>query len=366
MALFACPECRQDVSDQAVACPHCGMPLVLGRGHSPRATSRPERRPTLVVLAAAASVALSGAALIVALRATRHDPVQRSVLQLDQAHPPDAMGDRLALRAASAAKRIEPAEKGIRVAPSSSGSYQVAVRAPAPLDRIPEADDQAATGAALDPGDQELAEERPSPWRTPDGKRDDRARSVPNDLVVVRAAGDTTATPPPPPPSIPSALEVTSQGPRTTFKALGPAGLTIEGKISQMSVADDGATVTITVPLGNLDTGIGLRNEHTKKALDVGTYPTTSLRVRRSALTFPAPGAEASGDATGSLTLHGQTRDVIFRYSARLNGGAYEVRGSTRINVDDYGVKRPSYLGVTVKPDVDVTTAFLLEAVPAR
>jgi polyisoprenoid-binding protein YceI len=144
----------------------------------------------------------------------------------------------------------------------------------------------------------------------------------------------------------------------TTFKAAGPAGLNIEGSTAEMSVADDGTTVTITVPLANVSTGIGLRDEHTKKALEVGTYPTTTLTVARSAIKFPAAGAESSGDAKGSLTLHGQTKDVTFHYTAKLDGDTLSVRGSTRVNVDDFGIKRPSYLGVTVKPEVDINTAF--------
>jgi len=144
----------------------------------------------------------------------------------------------------------------------------------------------------------------------------------------------------------------------TSFKAAGPAGLNISGSTADMSVADDGATVTITVPLANLTTGIGLRDEHTRKAIDVGTYPTTTLRVPRSALKFPAAGADASGDAKGSLTLHGQTRDINFHYSAKLDGDTLSVQGSSTINVDDFGVNRPSYLGVTVKPNVDLTTSF--------
>jgi polyisoprenoid-binding protein YceI len=144
----------------------------------------------------------------------------------------------------------------------------------------------------------------------------------------------------------------------TTFKAAGPAGLTIEGKTSEMTVADDGTTITITVPLGNVSTGIGLRDEHTKKALEVATFPTTTLTIARSALHFPVAGAGSSGDAKGALTLHGQTKDITFHYVATLNGNTYDVKGNTTINVDDFGVKRPSYLGVTVKPEVDINTAF--------
>ncbi len=144
----------------------------------------------------------------------------------------------------------------------------------------------------------------------------------------------------------------------TSFKAAGPAGLSIEGKTAEMSIADDGTTVTVTVPLGNLTTGIELRDKHTKNALEVDKYPTVVLTVARGALKFPAAGAESSGDAPGKMTLHGTTKDVTFHYSARLDGDTYNVTGTTRVNLNDYGVKAPSYLGVTVKPDVDVATAF--------
>lgn len=33
MALISCPECRQPVSDQAPACPHCGY--VINHGNDP-------------------------------------------------------------------------------------------------------------------------------------------------------------------------------------------------------------------------------------------------------------------------------------------------------------------------------------------
>jgi polyisoprenoid-binding protein YceI len=144
----------------------------------------------------------------------------------------------------------------------------------------------------------------------------------------------------------------------TSFKVPGPAGLTIEGKTADMTTADDGTTVTITVPLGNVTTGVGLRDEHTKKALEVDKYPTTSLAVARADLKFPAGGADTSGDARGKMTLHGVTKDVTFHYAAKNQGGTISVSGSTRINMNDFGIHPPSYLGVSVKPDVDVNTSF--------
>jgi polyisoprenoid-binding protein YceI len=144
----------------------------------------------------------------------------------------------------------------------------------------------------------------------------------------------------------------------TSFKVSGPAGLPITGKTADMSIADDGTTVTITVPLANIDTGVSLRNDHTKKALEADKFPDVKLAVARSALKFPAAGAEASGDAKGKMTLHGQTKDVTFHYAAKLDGDTYSVSGSTKVDMNDFGVTPPSYLGVTVKPDVDINTSF--------
>jgi polyisoprenoid-binding protein YceI len=144
----------------------------------------------------------------------------------------------------------------------------------------------------------------------------------------------------------------------TTFKVAGPAGLNINGTTADMNIADDGTTVTITVPLNNVDTGIGLRNDHTKKALDTATYPNATLTVARAALNFPAAGADSSGDAKGSLSLHGKSKDVTFHYAAKNAGGTISVNGSTHINMNDFGITPPSYLGVSVKPDVDIVTAF--------
>jgi len=138
------------------------------------------------------------------------------------------------------------------------------------------------------------------------------------------------------------------------FKASGPAGLSIDGKTSDLTVADDGTTVTITVPLGNIKTGIELRDKHTKDHLEVATYPNAELKVARSALNFGG----GSGDAKGKMKLHGQTRDVTFHYVATKSGDTFDVKGTTRVNINEYGIKTPSYMGVGVKPDVNIFANF--------
>lgn len=147
--------------------------------------------------------------------------------------------------------------------------------------------------------------------------------------------------------------------PAVAFHATGPAGLKIDGKTAELEVSDSDGKVKISVPLANLDTGISLRNRHMReKYLEVGKYPRAELVVERSALKLPADGTEATGTATGQMTIHGQTKPVPFKYSARLSGGTYAVNGSAHINIKEFGIEVPSYLGVTVKPDVDIDVRF--------
>jgi len=147
-----------------------------------------------------------------------------------------------------------------------------------------------------------------------------------------------------------------------TVLAHGPAGLRIDGRSRELSVEDDGATVTFKVPLAPIDTGIGLRNRHMRESLEAERFPVASLRVRRSVIAFPRDGAPTQGTVRGELTLHGQSHSSVVRYQASRDGtGKVRVRGSLQLDLRDFGVNRPSYLGVTVAPEVEIAVEALLE-----
>jgi polyisoprenoid-binding protein YceI len=143
-----------------------------------------------------------------------------------------------------------------------------------------------------------------------------------------------------------------------TFQVAGPAGLKIEGTTADLQVADDGGNVVITIPLGNLTTGIALRDRHMKEYLEVSKYPSTTLTIARSALKVPTTGDRVEADAPGTLTLHGQTKPVSVHYDAKWDGSAFATHGKVHLIMTDFGIVVPSYLGVTVKPDVDVNANF--------
>jgi polyisoprenoid-binding protein YceI len=145
---------------------------------------------------------------------------------------------------------------------------------------------------------------------------------------------------------------------KVKFIASGPAGLKIEGTTSDLDVADDGTNIVLTVKLANVDTGIAIRDKHTKECLEVEKYPDTKLTVARSALKLPAAGDKSSGDSPATLKLHGKDLPTSVHYDIKGDGSAFLVDGKLHINIKDAGITAPSYAGITVKPDVDVDVHF--------
>jgi polyisoprenoid-binding protein YceI len=146
---------------------------------------------------------------------------------------------------------------------------------------------------------------------------------------------------------------------RVMFQCSGPAGLKIEGTTTEIAVAEDSGSVSITVPLANLSTGIALRDRHMKeKYLEVQTYPTAMLIIARSGLKLPPSGEKLEADVPGMVKIHGKAKTVTVHYDAKSEGGLYAAHGQFHINMNDFGISVPSYLGVTVKPEVDVSASF--------
>jgi YceI-like protein len=148
-------------------------------------------------------------------------------------------------------------------------------------------------------------------------------------------------------------------GPEVSFTLIGPAGMKIVGNGSELRVADSGEAVKVSVPLASMKTGISIRDKHMhEKYLQTPNYPSADLNVPRSSLRIPADGSNVSQDAQGTLQLHGKSRPVNFRYTSSRDGARLKVRGTMHINMNDFGIEVPVYLGVTVKPDVDVVAQF--------
>lgn len=96
-----------------------------------------------------------------------------------------------------------------------------------------------------------------------------------------------------------------------TFLAVGPAGLEIEGKTSELEVAEADGKIEVAVPLANLDTGIALRNKHMReKYLEVARFPPSKEnagRVHRALASFGAPLTDLTED---DLAVTGTTFQI--------------------------------------------------------
>jgi hypothetical protein len=115
------------------------------------------------------------------VQGTRDEHVRQRFFRLYTENPNNPMYIYLWSRCVDEpAKRLELAEQGIRADPTFSWNYNMASRALAQLNRLPEAFDRAAKGAALDPGNLELAEKHRSLKLAIDRKLFDQPKPAPN------------------------------------------------------------------------------------------------------------------------------------------------------------------------------------------
>jgi len=142
-----------------------------------------------------------------------------------------------------------------------------------------------------------------------------------------------------------------------TFEGKLSVGGGITGTSNEVSVSDDGTTVSVAVGLSHLATANETRDKHVQEHLETEKNPafkTATLKVARTKLKFEG----GEGDADGELTIHGVTKPVKFHYKADKDGAAYRVKGNAHISVKEFGIVIPNYLGVTMKDDVEITVAF--------
>lgn len=144
------------------------------------------------------------------------------------------------------------------------------------------------------------------------------------------------------------------------FLAVGPAGLKIEGTGSGLSAKEAGGNVTVDVPLSTLETGISLRDKHLKDALNVSKHPKATFSVARSALKFPEDGKTVEASGQGTFNLNGTSKSSEFKYKVSRTGSDYHVQGAATIDITDFKIEKPCYLGVCVDKDVKVKVKFKL------
>jgi hypothetical protein len=145
-----------------------------------------------------------------------------------------------------------------------------------------------------------------------------------------------------------------TDGSSVTVLARGFAGLRIEGRSADVFVEQDSSALTFRIPIASIATGIELRDRHMRDLLEAGKFPAAVLRLPREELKYPTEQKPVEGSVRGELTLHGLSRTVEVKYRAELVGGRTRARGALQIDMREFRLRAPSYLGVTVAPEVRV------------
>ena len=143
-----------------------------------------------------------------------------------------------------------------------------------------------------------------------------------------------------------------------SFLAVGPGGLKIEGKTSDLSASENAGVVIVTVGVDKLKTGIDMRDDHLRKAINANQHGDAILKVKRSDLKFPADNAKVEGKAVGDFTLNGVTQKLPFAYKVARTGSDYHVQGLATVDYTKHKLEKPCYLGVCVDKEVKLKVQF--------
>ena len=124
----------------------------------------------------------------------------------------------------------------------------------------------------------------------------------------------------------------------------------------------EGLQVKAVLEPGRFDSGNFARDGNARfTVFDTGEFPTATLE---GTLPLPAPltGLEASGTAaetfSGTLTLHGVTRDVSFPVEVSRDGVQATATGSFAVLLSDYEMTRPNLFGVVVEDKVELSVSL--------
>ena len=155
--------------------------------------------------------------------------------------------------------------------------------------------------------------------------------------------------------------EVSVKCPMTVGGSFDATTSALTGMLTTSTARPSGFDGSLAVDLRTIDTGIALRNDHLKeKYLEVdkgaGYEQAVLSDVVLQGLNADAP--TGKGSFTGSLMLHGVKKTVTGPAEIRQAGTGWRVRASFPVNLPDYNIDKPRYLGVGVKDTVQVSVTF--------
>lgn len=168
-------------------------------------------------------------------------------------------------------------------------------------------------------------------------------------------------------------FKLTKERGSTNFLAIGnPSAIRIDGKgegpQGYFETKEKGEDLIlngqIKVSLKSYDTGIGLRDRHMKeKYLETEKFEDailtiSNLTISKTALTTLI---QTKFPFSGTLNLHGMQKNVSGDFTIKSEGGGIKINAGFQIKLTDYGIKLPSFAGVTVADVVEVNAISNVE-----
>ncbi len=157
-----------------------------------------------------------------------------------------------------------------------------------------------------------------------------------------------------------SVVEYTASDPAGSWSGRAPvAGLAFT--LDPQNVR--AASLSVTLRPGQFDSGNFIRDANARRAVfETAAYPDIrfDLTRARTAANRLADGATLQVELSGTLTMHGVTREVTTTATVSRAGATVRATGAFQVLLSDYAMKRPSFFGTSVDDAVQV--AFDVQA----
>jgi polyisoprenoid-binding protein YceI len=144
-----------------------------------------------------------------------------------------------------------------------------------------------------------------------------------------------------------------------SFEAKTPA---VSGTITLTTPRPPAFSGGIGVDLRTLETGISLRDDHLRREyleVDKGSgYDTAVLSDIRLGDVDPTT-FQGKTTFRGTFALHGTSRPVSGTAEVRREGATVRVEATFPVTISDYGIPKPTYLGVGVRNEVQVKVSLV-------
>jgi polyisoprenoid-binding protein YceI len=141
-----------------------------------------------------------------------------------------------------------------------------------------------------------------------------------------------------------------------TANTNGP-GISVEGEAKNTLLKFDFnklETTNVVFDVMDLNTGMDRRDKHLHEKVFNTTAPGLSkIEYNITKINCPATGTEVECDCVGNLKIKEINNEIKFK--AKLNRPAQTVEGKTLISLNQYKLTAPTFMGITVEDNVEVT-----------